>query len=159
MASVPMVVTELIQVLLFGSSDQRRWLWEAYAFHGEDFFQSLGKRGKSIFSGIRSVHPYIPPCFPWAALVSGSFSLVNAEVDGSYPKMTDDTIAAKFRHAFVQGISVALEGAVELVEVGSRRASSGPNDVVVTLSVGEKGDGLVPSSAAGEEAAAISSRV
>ncbi|GJW48992.1 hypothetical protein Tco_0080638 [Tanacetum coccineum] len=85
--------------------------------------------------------------------------MVNAEVDGSYPKMTDDTIAAKFRHAFVHGISVALEGAVELMEVGSGRASSGPNDVVVALSVGEKGDGLVPSSAAGKEAAAISSRV
>ncbi|GJT60500.1 hypothetical protein Tco_1004033 [Tanacetum coccineum] len=85
--------------------------------------------------------------------------MVNAEVDGSDTKMTDDTVAAKSWHAFVQGIYVALEDAVELVEVGSGRASSGPNDVVVALSVGEKGDGLVPSSAAGEEAAANSSRV
>ncbi|GJV51840.1 hypothetical protein Tco_1447581 [Tanacetum coccineum] len=48
---------------------------------------------------------------------------------------------------------VNAEDVVELAEVGSGRASSGPNDVVVALSVGEKGDGLVPSSAAGEEAA------
>ncbi|GKE05339.1 hypothetical protein Tco_1397357, partial [Tanacetum coccineum] len=80
-------------------------------------------------------------------------------VDGSDPKMTDDTVAAKSGHAFVQGISVTLEDVVELVEVGSGRASSGPNDVVVALSVGEKGDGLVPSFAAGEEAAANSSGV
>ncbi|GKF52017.1 hypothetical protein Tco_0148484, partial [Tanacetum coccineum] len=53
-------------------------------------------------------------------------------------------------------ISVTLEDTVELVEVGSGRASSGPNDVVVALSVGEKGDGLVPCSAAGEEAASNS---
>ncbi|GKD63693.1 hypothetical protein Tco_1305801 [Tanacetum coccineum] len=49
--------------------------------------------------------------------------------------------------------------AVELVEVGSRRASSGPNDVVVALFAGEKGDGLVPFSVAGEEAAVNPSRV
>nr|GEV53190.1 hypothetical protein [Tanacetum cinerariifolium] len=55
------------------------------------------------------------------------------------------------RHAFVQGISVALDDSVELVEVGSGCVSSGPNDVVVALSAGEKGDGLDPSSAAGEE--------
>ncbi|GJW19800.1 hypothetical protein Tco_0667259 [Tanacetum coccineum] len=79
--------------------------------------------------------------------------MVNAEVDVSDPKMTDDTVVAKSGHAFVQGIFVALEDAVELVEVGSGRASSGPNDVVVALSAGEKGDGLVPSSVAGEEAA------
>ncbi|GKB66920.1 hypothetical protein Tco_0928332 [Tanacetum coccineum] len=85
--------------------------------------------------------------------------MVNAEVDGSNPKMTDDTVAAKSEHAFVQGISVALEDVVELLKVGSWRASSSPNDVVVALSVGEKGDGLVPSSVAGEEAAANSSGV
>ncbi|GKG62261.1 hypothetical protein Tco_0632165, partial [Tanacetum coccineum] len=57
------------------------------------------------------------------------------------------------------GISVSLEDVVELVEVGSGHASSDPNDVMVSLSVGEKGDGLVPSSAAGEVAAANSSGV
>ncbi|GKA67215.1 hypothetical protein Tco_0767023, partial [Tanacetum coccineum] len=46
-------------------------------------------------------------------------------------------------------IFVSLEDVVELAEVGSGRASFIPNDVVVSLSVGEKGDGLVPSSAAG----------
>ncbi|GKD93424.1 hypothetical protein Tco_1373261, partial [Tanacetum coccineum] len=85
--------------------------------------------------------------------------MVNAEVDGSDPKRTDDTVAAKSGHAFVQCIFVTLEGVVELVKVGSGRASSGPNDVVVSLSIGEKGDGLVPSSTAGEEAAANSYRV
>ncbi|GJV06707.1 reverse transcriptase domain-containing protein [Tanacetum coccineum] len=85
--------------------------------------------------------------------------MVNAEVDGSDPKMTDDTIAAKSGHAFVQGISIALEDAVELVEVGSGHASSDLNDVVVALSIGKKGGGLVPSSATGKEAAANSSGV
>ncbi|GJW97418.1 hypothetical protein Tco_0179226 [Tanacetum coccineum] len=52
-----------------------------------------------------------------------------------------------------EGIFVALEDVVALVEVGSRRASSDPNDVVVALSPSEKGDGLAPSSVAGEKAA------
>ncbi|GJY73020.1 hypothetical protein Tco_0477451 [Tanacetum coccineum] len=77
--------------------------------------------------------------------------MVNAEVDGSDPKMTDDTVTAKSGHAFVHGISVSLDDVVELVEVGSRRVSSGPNDVVVALSAGEKGDGLVLSSTVGGE--------
>ncbi|GKC38564.1 hypothetical protein Tco_1050948 [Tanacetum coccineum] len=85
--------------------------------------------------------------------------MVNAEVDGSDPQMTDDTVATKFGHAFVQGISFALQDAVELVEEGSGHASSSPNDVVVAFFVGEKGDSLVPSSAAGEGAASNSSRV
>ncbi|GKA17097.1 hypothetical protein Tco_0696934, partial [Tanacetum coccineum] len=80
--------------------------------------------------------------------------MVNSKVDGSDPKMTDDTAAIKFGHAFMQGISVALYDVVELVEVGSGRVSSGPNDVVVALSAHEKGDGLDPSSAVDEEAAA-----
>nr|GEV66340.1 hypothetical protein [Tanacetum cinerariifolium] len=85
--------------------------------------------------------------------------MVNAEVDVSDPKMTDDTAVAKSGHAFVQGISVTLEDVVGLVEVGSRRASSEPNDVVVSLSAGEKGNGLVPSSVVGEKAAINPSRV
>ncbi|GKB49848.1 hypothetical protein Tco_0900601, partial [Tanacetum coccineum] len=43
--------------------------------------------------------------------------------------------------------------------VGSGRVSSGPNDYVVALSAHEKGDGLDPSSVAGEEAAANPSEV
>nr|GEU53463.1 hypothetical protein [Tanacetum cinerariifolium] len=78
--------------------------------------------------------------------------MVSAEVDGSDPKMTDDTITAMFGHAFVKGIFVVLNDVVELSGVGSRRVSSGPNDVVVPLSAGEKGDGLTPSCVAGEEA-------
>ncbi|GJS87389.1 hypothetical protein Tco_0770025 [Tanacetum coccineum] len=78
--------------------------------------------------------------------------MVNAEVDGSDPKMTDDTITAKFGHAFVHGMYVSLDDAMELAGVGSRRVSSGPNDLVVALSAGEKGDGLTPSFVAGEEA-------
>ncbi|GJT23245.1 hypothetical protein Tco_0893182 [Tanacetum coccineum] len=66
--------------------------------------------------------------------------MVNAKVDRSDPKMTDDTVAAKS-------------------EQGLGHVSSVPNDVVVALSVGEKGYGLVPSSATGEEADASSSRV
>ncbi|GJW85520.1 hypothetical protein Tco_0158665 [Tanacetum coccineum] len=78
--------------------------------------------------------------------------MVNAEVDGSDPKMTYDTITAKFRHAFMQGMFVVLDDAVELAGVGSGRISSDPNDVVVSLSFGEEGDGLAPSSVAGEGA-------
>ncbi|GJV89387.1 hypothetical protein Tco_1533325 [Tanacetum coccineum] len=79
--------------------------------------------------------------------------MANAEVDGSNLKMTDDTAAIKSGHAFVQGISVALDDVTELVEVGSGRVPSGPNDVVVALSDHEKGDGLDSSSVAGEEVA------
>ncbi|GJY85420.1 hypothetical protein Tco_0499446 [Tanacetum coccineum] len=85
--------------------------------------------------------------------------MLNAKVDGSGPKMTDDTAAVKSGHAFVQGISVALDDVMELVEVGSGRVSSCPNDVVVALFDSEKGDGLGPSSVAGEEAVANPSEV
>nr|GFC38321.1 hypothetical protein [Tanacetum cinerariifolium] len=68
--------------------------------------------------------------------------MVNAEVDRSDPKMIDDTVVVKSGHAFVQGIFVALDDVSELVEVGSGRVPSGPNDVVVALSTLEKGDGL-----------------
>ncbi|GKA73356.1 hypothetical protein Tco_0779658 [Tanacetum coccineum] len=78
--------------------------------------------------------------------------MVTAEVDGSDPNMNDDTITAKSGHAFVQGMSIVLDYVVELVGVGSGRVSSGPNDVVVALFVGKKGDGLTPSSVAGEKA-------
>nr|GFB72614.1 hypothetical protein [Tanacetum cinerariifolium] len=43
--------------------------------------------------------------------------MVNAKVDGWNPKMTDDTATVKSGHAFVQGISVALNNAAELVEI------------------------------------------
>ncbi|GJT23139.1 hypothetical protein Tco_0893076 [Tanacetum coccineum] len=66
--------------------------------------------------------------------------MVNAEVDGSDPKMIDVTATVKSGHAFVQGISIALDDVAELVEVGSGRVPSGPNDVVVSLATHEKGD-------------------
>nr|GEY36669.1 hypothetical protein [Tanacetum cinerariifolium] len=65
--------------------------------------------------------------------------------------MTDGTATVKSEHTFVQVISVALDDAVELVEVGSGCVSSDPNDVVVALSAHEKGDGLDPSYAADDE--------
>ncbi|GJW68022.1 hypothetical protein Tco_0122446 [Tanacetum coccineum] len=77
--------------------------------------------------------------------------MLSVEVDGSDPKMTDDTITSKSGHAFVQGMSVVLDDAVELAVVGSGCVSFGPNDVVVALSASEKGDVLTPSSIAGEE--------
>ncbi|GKC96502.1 hypothetical protein Tco_1161944 [Tanacetum coccineum] len=78
--------------------------------------------------------------------------MITAEVDRSDPKMTDDTITAKSGHAFVQDMYVFLDDDVELAGVGSGRVSSGPNDVVVALSAGEKCDGLTHSPVAGEEA-------
>ncbi|GJV82409.1 hypothetical protein Tco_1522307 [Tanacetum coccineum] len=84
--------------------------------------------------------------------------MVSAEVDGSDPKMTDDTITTKSEHEFVQGMSVVLDDALELAGVGSGHVSSGPNDVVVPLSAGEKGDGLTPLSVASKEAIVNPSR-
>nr|GEY81322.1 hypothetical protein [Tanacetum cinerariifolium] len=91
---------------------------------------------------------------PFVVVSEHNEEMVNAKVNGSDPNMTDDISTAKSRHAFMQGISIALEGVVVLVVVGLGCISSGPNDVVVDLSAGEKGDGLVPSSVAGEDAAA-----
>ncbi|GKF23875.1 hypothetical protein Tco_0076197 [Tanacetum coccineum] len=85
--------------------------------------------------------------------------MVNVEVDTSAPKITDDTATVKSGHAFVQGISVALDDSVDLIKVGLGRVSFGSNDVVVALSANKKGDGLDPSSTIGEEAAANPFRV
>nr|GEW38185.1 hypothetical protein [Tanacetum cinerariifolium] len=85
--------------------------------------------------------------------------MVSAEVDGSDPKMTDDTITAKSGHAFVQSMSVVLDDFVELVSVGSGRVSFGPNDVVFALFVGEKSDGLTPFFVASVEAIVNPTRV
>ncbi|GJR74014.1 hypothetical protein Tco_0086379 [Tanacetum coccineum] len=64
--------------------------------------------------------------------------------------LTPSVVASE--HNEEMGISVALKDAVELVVIGLGCASSGPNDVMVTLSAGEKGDGLVPSDVASEDA-------
>ncbi|GJU36810.1 hypothetical protein Tco_1185164 [Tanacetum coccineum] len=65
---------------------------------------------------------------------------VNAMVDGPDLRMT--------------GTSHVLDDVAEVSAVGSGRVSFGHTDVVVALSVGEKGDGSLLSFAAGEEAAA-----
>nr|GEV20839.1 hypothetical protein [Tanacetum cinerariifolium] len=52
-------------------------------------------------------------------------------------------------HNEEMGISIDFDDTIELVVVGSRRVSSGSNDVVVALSVGDKGGGLDPFSATG----------
>ncbi|GJV13873.1 hypothetical protein Tco_1355414 [Tanacetum coccineum] len=57
------------------------------------------------------------------------------------------------------GISHVLDDVAEVTTVGSERVSSGHTDVVVALSVGEKGDGSFPSSAIDEEPVANHSRV
>ncbi|GJU25832.1 hypothetical protein Tco_1164453 [Tanacetum coccineum] len=60
--------------------------------------------------------------------------------------------------AFVQGTSHVLDDVAEVTAVGSKRVSSGPTDVV-SLSVGEKGDGSLLSSTTDEEAVVNPSRV
>ncbi|GJX21068.1 hypothetical protein Tco_0223745 [Tanacetum coccineum] len=57
------------------------------------------------------------------------------------------------------GTSHVLDDVAEVTANGSKRVFSSPTDVVVALSVGEKGDGSLLSSAADEEAAANPSRV
>ncbi|GKA64703.1 hypothetical protein Tco_0764410 [Tanacetum coccineum] len=84
---------------------------------------------------------------------------VNAMVDGPDPEMTDGATHAKSESAFVQGTSYVLDDVAEVTMVGSERVSSGPTDVVVALSIGEKGDGPLLSSAADEEATANPSGV
>ncbi|GJT37993.1 hypothetical protein Tco_0937858 [Tanacetum coccineum] len=59
---------------------------------------------------------------------------------------------------FVQGTSYVLDDVAEVTMVGSESVSSGPTDVVVALSTGEKGDGSLPSFAADETTAANLSR-
>nr|GEW84962.1 hypothetical protein [Tanacetum cinerariifolium] len=67
--------------------------------------------------------------------------------------------AISLEHNEEMGIFVALDDAVELLEVGSGHVSSDLNDVVVSFSASEKGDGLDPSFAVGEEVAANPSEV
>nr|GEW72880.1 hypothetical protein [Tanacetum cinerariifolium] len=66
--------------------------------------------------------------------------------------LTPSVVASKHDDEMV---NAKVDGMLwELVVLGSGCASSCPNDVVVTLSAGKKGDGLVPSSAAREDATA-----
>ncbi|GJW00678.1 hypothetical protein Tco_1555929 [Tanacetum coccineum] len=84
---------------------------------------------------------------------------VNAMVDGSDHEMTDDIVNAKSGSMFVQGASYVVDDDTKLTVIGSERISSDPSNVVMALSVGEKGDGYVPTSTVNEEAAATPYRV
>ncbi|GJY97455.1 hypothetical protein Tco_0514365 [Tanacetum coccineum] len=85
-----------------------------------------------------------PPTIKESTMTLASKSLeLSANVD-----LTTSAIDSEHNEEMVNA-----EDAVELAEVESGRASSSPDDVMVALFVGEKGDGLVPSSVAGEEAA------
>ncbi|GJW34831.1 putative reverse transcriptase domain-containing protein [Tanacetum coccineum] len=84
--------------------------------------------------------------------------LANVPFKG-YAEMTDGAAPSKSGGVFVQGISHVLDDVAEVTVVRSERVSSGPNDIVVSLSVGEKGDGSLPSSAVDEVDAINPSRV
>ncbi|GJT35352.1 hypothetical protein Tco_0925771 [Tanacetum coccineum] len=84
---------------------------------------------------------------------------VNCVVDGSDLEMADGDAPSKSGSVFVQGVSRTLDDVMELVEVGSGRVPSGPDDVVVALSAHEKGDSLDSSSVVVEEAAVNPSKV
>ncbi|GKF79853.1 hypothetical protein Tco_0235421, partial [Tanacetum coccineum] len=84
---------------------------------------------------------------------------VNAMVDGPDPEITNGAVNAKSGSVFVQGTSYVLDDTVEVTGVGLERVSSDPSDLVVAFSAGKKGDGSLPSSAAGKEAVANPSGV
>ncbi|GKF29542.1 hypothetical protein Tco_0095884, partial [Tanacetum coccineum] len=71
---------------------------------------------------------------------------VSDAVDGSDLEMTDGAAHSKSEGVFVQGTSHVLDDVAEVTVVGSECVSFGLTDVVVALSVGEKGDGSAPSS-------------
>ncbi|GKG46663.1 hypothetical protein Tco_0501509, partial [Tanacetum coccineum] len=74
-------------------------------------------------------------------------------------EMVDGAAPSRSGSVFVHGVSHILDDLIEATAVGLELVSFGPTDVVVALSVSGKGDGLIPSSVAGEEAAVNSSRV
>ncbi|GKC45016.1 hypothetical protein Tco_1062738 [Tanacetum coccineum] len=86
--------------------------------------------------------------FPFNVILASSTTALDPN------EMTDGTVNAKLGSTFVHGASYVVVDAVELTLIGSEHVSSGPRDVVVALSVGEKGDGSLPSFTADEEAAA-----
>ncbi|GJS34088.1 hypothetical protein Tco_0532470 [Tanacetum coccineum] len=109
-------------------------------------------------SGLLELSANIVPA-PSAVALEQHEEWVSVMVDGSDAEMTDGAAPAKSKSVFVQGISHALDDVAGVTAVGSERVSSGPTDVVVTFSVGEKGDGSLPSFAADEEATANPSGV
>nr|GEV19793.1 hypothetical protein [Tanacetum cinerariifolium] len=61
--------------------------------------------------------------------------MINTEVDGSDPKMTDDTVVVKSKNDFMQGISVALDDVTKLVEILSHATRPKPNGFPLRLAV------------------------
>ncbi|GJU24349.1 hypothetical protein Tco_1162970 [Tanacetum coccineum] len=110
-----------------------------------------------VFSSLEFLSNTIPSSS--ATLLEPNEEWVNAMVDGSDHGMTGDVDNGNPGSVFVQGASHVVDGNAELTLVGSERVSSGPNDVVVALSIGEKGDGSLPSSVTDEEAVATPSGV
>ncbi|GJS97905.1 hypothetical protein Tco_0819075 [Tanacetum coccineum] len=84
---------------------------------------------------------------------------VYVAVDGSDLEMVDSVVPSNSGGVFVQGVSHILDDVIEVAAVESERVSSGPTDIVVALSVDGKGDVLIPSFVAGEEAVINSSGI
>ncbi|GKG49185.1 hypothetical protein Tco_0515637, partial [Tanacetum coccineum] len=84
---------------------------------------------------------------------------LNAVVDGLDLEMVDGATPSKSGSVFVHRVSHNLVDVVETTAVRSKLVSFSPTDVVVSLSVSGKGDGLIPSSVVGEEAVVNSSGV
>nr|GEU69773.1 hypothetical protein [Tanacetum cinerariifolium] len=73
------------------------------------------------------------------AILEPNEEWLNAMVDGPDNKMTGGAGNGKSGDVFVQGASHVVDDDVELSVVGSEHVSFGPNDVVVALTVEEKG--------------------
>nr|GFA17955.1 hypothetical protein [Tanacetum cinerariifolium] len=74
-----------------------------------------------------------------AAVLKPNKEWANAMVDGSDHEMTDRAADANLGNVFVQGASHDVDDDVVLTLIGSECVPSGLNDVVVSLSAGEKG--------------------
>ncbi|GJV87373.1 hypothetical protein Tco_1531311 [Tanacetum coccineum] len=85
---------------------------------------------------------------------------VNAMVDMPDSKMANGVVNDKLGYIFMQGVSHTIgEDVGSSLAYGPERASFGPNDVVVALSIGEKDNGSLSSPSAAEEDVASPSRV
>ncbi|GKE62305.1 hypothetical protein Tco_1512672, partial [Tanacetum coccineum] len=84
---------------------------------------------------------------------------INALVDVPSNKMADGDANDKLEDVFMQGVSHAVGNVYGLSIDGSESVSSGPNNVAVSLSFGEKGNGYSLYLSASKEAATAPSRV
>ncbi|GJV04457.1 hypothetical protein Tco_1338026 [Tanacetum coccineum] len=99
----------------------------------------------------------VPSSF--AAVLERNEEWANAMVHGPNNEMTNGAGNGNPGNVLVQGVSCVVDDGAELTLVKSERVFSDPSDVVVALSVGEKDDGLLPSSSAAEAAVAAPSGV